>query len=45
MRRAQDWLVKEMKRKVGLKNIKLEPFMDYGVSWDNEYFWTQIFIS
>ena len=37
MRRAQDWLIKEMKR-IGLKNTKLEPFMDYGVSWDNEYF-------
>ena len=37
MRRAQDWAVKEMKR-IGLKNTKIEPFMDYGVSWDNEYF-------
>jgi len=37
MRRAQDWVVKEMKR-IGLKNTKIEPFMDYGVSWDNEYF-------
>jgi carboxypeptidase Q len=34
---AQDWVVSEMK-KMGLKNIKKEPFMDYGVSWDNEYF-------
>ena len=37
MRRAQDWAVKEMRR-IGLKNTKIEPFMDYGVSWDNEYF-------
>ena len=37
MRNAQDWAVKEMKR-IGLKNTKIEPFMDYGVSWDNEYF-------
>ena len=37
MRRAQDWAVKEMKR-IGLRNTKIEPFMDYGVSWDNEYF-------
>ena len=37
MRRAQDWAVKEMKR-IGLRNIEIEPFMDYGYSWDNEYF-------
>ena len=37
MRRAQDWAVKEMNR-IGLTNIEIEPFMDYGVSWDNEYF-------
>lgn len=37
MRIAQSWAVKEMKR-IGLENIKTEPFMDYGVSWDNEYF-------
>jgi hypothetical protein len=37
MYEAQDWVVSEMK-KMGLKNIKKEPFMDYGVSWDNEYF-------
>ena len=37
MRRAQDWVVKEMKR-IGLRNIEIEPFMDYGYSWDNEYF-------
>jgi len=37
MRRAQDWAVKEMKR-IGLTNINIEPFMDYGVSWDNTFF-------
>ena len=37
MRRAQTWAVKEMNR-IGLNNIEIEPFMDYGVSWDNEYF-------
>ena len=37
MYEAQDWVVSEMK-KIGLKNINKEPFMDYGVSWDNEYF-------
>ena len=37
MRRAQVWAFKEMDR-IGLTNIEIEPFMDYGVSWDNEYF-------
>ena len=37
MRRAQAWAVKEMNR-IGLNNIEIEPFMDYGVRWDNEYF-------
>ena len=37
MYQAQDWVVSEMK-KIGLKNINKEPFMDYGVSWDNEFF-------
>ena len=36
MDRAQRWVIEEMKR-IGLTNIALEPFMDYGVSWDNEY--------
>jgi hypothetical protein len=36
MKRAQEWLVEEMQR-LGLVNTVLEPFMDYGVSWDNEY--------
>ena len=37
MRQAQDWAISEMKR-IGLKNTQIEPFMDYGYSWDNEYF-------
>ena len=36
MERAQRWVVDEMKR-IGLVNTVTEPFMDYGVSWDNEY--------
>jgi hypothetical protein len=36
MTRAQEWAMAEMER-IGLVNISLEPFMDYGVSWDNEY--------
>ena len=34
---AQNWAISEMK-KMGLKNTAKEPFMDSGVSWDNEYF-------
>ncbi len=37
MRRAQLWAKAEMER-IGLVNTVIEPFMDYGVSWDNEYF-------
>lgn len=37
MKRAQAWAKGEMER-VGLKNVVLEPFMDFGVTWDNEYF-------
>ena len=36
MERAQLWAIGEMRR-IGLVNIEREPFMDYGVSWDNEY--------
>jgi carboxypeptidase Q len=36
MDRAQRWVIEEMRR-IGLRNTALEPFMDYGVSWDNEY--------
>ena len=36
MRRAQTWAMAEMSR-IGLANVAAEPFMDYGVAWDNEY--------
>ena len=36
MERGQGWLVAEL-RDMGLTNVVVEPFMDYGVSWDNEY--------
>lgn len=37
MKRAQAW-VKGKMEEIGLVNTVIEPFMDYGVSWDNEYF-------
>jgi hypothetical protein len=37
MKRAQAWAKAEMER-IGLVNAAVEPFMDYGVAWDNEYF-------
>ena len=37
MERAQLWAMEEMKR-IDLVNTVREPFMDYGVSWDMEYF-------
>ncbi len=37
MKRAQAW-AKDKMEKLGLVNTVIEPFMDYGVSWDNEYF-------
>lgn len=37
MKRAQIWALNEME-KIGLVNTAIEPFMDYGVTWDNEYF-------
>ncbi len=36
MQRAQRWLLGELSR-LGLTNIAAEPYMDYGVTWDNEY--------
>jgi hypothetical protein len=36
MQRAQTWVQGEMAR-IGLINVAAEPFMDYGVTWDNEY--------
>ncbi len=37
MARAQIWAKGKME-KIGLVNTVIEPFMDYGVAWDNEYF-------
>ncbi|MBC7350397.1 MAG: M28 family peptidase [Candidatus Aminicenantes bacterium] len=37
MKKAQQWAVAKMKE-IGLENVVVEPYMDYGVSWDNEYF-------
>lgn len=36
MQRAQTWVMSEMRR-MGLTNVAAEPYMDYGVTWDNEY--------
>ncbi|MFA9206260.1 MAG: M28 family peptidase, partial [Burkholderiaceae bacterium] len=36
MQRAQVWALDEMK-KMGLNNVNSEAYMDYGVTWDNEY--------
>jgi len=36
MKRAQTWAKAKMEQ-IGLQNVILEPFMDYGVAWDNEY--------
>jgi carboxypeptidase Q len=36
MARAQVWAESYMK-KIGLTNTAIEPFMDYGTRWDNEY--------
>jgi len=36
MKRAQQWAQGAM-TKMGLVNVAAEPFMDYGVTWDNEY--------
>ena len=37
MKKAQAW-AKEKMIAIGLTNVAVEPFMDYGASWDNEYF-------
>ena len=37
MKKAQLWAVGKMKE-IGLENVVIEPYMDYGVAWDNEYF-------
>ncbi|MDD8027479.1 MAG: M28 family peptidase [Acidobacteriota bacterium] len=36
MKKGHAW-AKEKFAQIGLENIVLEPFKDYGVSWDNEY--------
>ena len=36
MQRAQVWALDEMKR-MGLSEVNSEAYMDYGVTWDNEY--------
>jgi len=37
MKKAQIWAVSKMKE-IGLENVTIEPYMDYGVTWDNVYF-------
>ncbi len=37
MKRAQTW-AKDKMEEIGLVNIMIEPFMEYGITWDNEYF-------
>src|SRR6187399_3420463 len=36
MQRAQQWLLSELTR-LGLTKVAAEPYMEYGVTWDNEY--------
>jgi carboxypeptidase Q len=36
MSRAQAWVQDEMRR-IGLTNVAAEPFMDFGVTWDNTF--------
>jgi hypothetical protein len=36
MQRAQAWAKAEME-KLGLTNVTVEPYTDWGVTWDNEY--------
>lgn len=36
MKKAQKWVQGEMAR-MGLVNVAAEPFMDFGVTWDNEF--------
>ena len=37
IKKAQAWS-KEKMESIGLTNVVIEPFMDYGASWDNEHF-------
>lgn len=41
MKKAQVW-AKDKMGSIGLVNVQIEPFMDYGVAWDNEYFNLQL---
>jgi hypothetical protein len=36
MKRAQTWVKGEME-KIGLVNVTVEPYADWGVTWDNDY--------
>ena len=36
MQRAQRWALSEMTR-MGLQQVAAEPYMDFGVTWDNEF--------
>ncbi|MGB9906015.1 MAG: M28 family peptidase [Candidatus Saccharicenans sp.] len=37
MKKAQLWAAAKM-QEMGLENVVVEPYMDYGVTWDNQYF-------
>jgi len=41
MKKAQTW-AKDKMGTIGLTNVQIEPFMDYGNAWDNEYFSIQM---
>jgi carboxypeptidase Q len=41
MKKAQFW-AKDKMGTIGLTNVQIEPFMDYGNAWDNEYFSIQM---
>ena len=41
IKKAQAWS-KDKMESIGLTNVVIEPFMDYGASWDNEYFSLQM---
>ncbi len=36
MKKAQKW-AKEKMESIGLENVEIQPILDHGVSWDNEY--------
>ena len=41
MKKAQTW-AKDKMGTIGLTNVQIEPFMDYGNAWDNEHFSIQM---